>query len=118
MVNDVLKNNFGFVRVGAAVPMVKVANVTHNLAQIKILLKSAEKECVEVVVFPELALTGATCGDLFFQQTLLESAQRALAELLEFSATINVVGVLGMPLLFNGRLYNVAVVFHKGKIST
>ena len=116
MVNDVMKNNFGFVRVGAAVPMVKVANVTHNLAQIKTLLKSAEKECVEVVVFPELALTGATCGDLFFQQTLLESAQRALAELLEFSATINVVGVLGMPLLFNGRLYNVAVVFHKGKI--
>lgn len=116
MVNDVMKNNFGFVRVGAAVPMVKVANVTHNLAQIKTLLKSAEKECVEVVVFPELALTGATCGDLFFQQTLIESAQRALAELLVFSATMNVVGVLGMPLLFNGRLYNAAVVFYKGKI--
>ncbi len=108
--------NFGFVRVAAAVPLVKVANIEYNLEQIISLLNMAENNSVEVLVFPELCITGYTCGDLFFQQTLLDSAQEALLKILEVSVTKNVVGIIGMPILYDGLLYNTAVVFHKGKI--
>lgn len=112
-----MKNgNMGFVRVATAVPAIRVADVAYNLEQIVSLLKSADHEQVEIVVFQELTLTGCTCGDLFFQQTLLEKAEQALQKLLDVSVDLNVIGIVGMPLLFNGLLYNVAVVFHKGRI--
>ena len=98
--------NFGFVRVAAAVPLVKVANIEYNLEQIISLLNMAENNSVEVLVFPELCITGYTCGDLFFQQTLLDSAQEALLKILEVSVTKNVIGIIGMPILYDGLLYN------------
>lgn len=108
--------NMGFVRVATAVPAIRVADVAYNLEQIVSLLKSADHEQVEIVVFQELTLTGCTCGDLFFQQTLLEKSEQALQKLLDVSADLNVIGIVGMPLSYNSLLYNVAVVFHKGCI--
>ena len=73
--------NFGFVKVAAAVPTTAVADCSTNAAHIEALMLSAEKAGVAVTVFPELSLTGATCGDLLLQGTLLDAAEAALQRL-------------------------------------
>ena len=69
-----------------------------------------------MIVFPELCMTGYTCGDLFLQELLLTSCVDALERLLEASENMDILGVVGMPLTVNGKLYNVAVVFKEGVI--
>ncbi|MBO6083164.1 MAG: NAD(+) synthase, partial [Bacteroidales bacterium] len=71
--------NYGFLRVAAATPLVKVADVTANLQQICALTDRAEADGVALVAFPELAVTGYTCGDLFAQQMLIDAAEQAVA---------------------------------------
>jgi NAD+ synthase (glutamine-hydrolysing) len=108
---------YGFVRVAAAVPSLKVADCHHNAECILKLLKRAESEQVSVVVFPELSLTGYTCADLFHQTTLQRSALTALEKVIEEGSSIfSGLAVVGLPLAVDDRLFNCAAVFHAGRI--
>lgn len=109
-------SNFGFVKVAAATPSVNVADCKYNTSQIEELMGTAAKSGVEIVVFPEMSITAYTCGDLFHQQTLLNEAKRSLSQLLKTSENLEIITLVGMPLVLNNQLYNVAVVFSKGKI--
>lgn len=106
----------GFVRVAAVTPQVKVADAKYNQNQIENLVRQcAEKGCT-VAVFPELSITAYTCGDLFFQNSLIQAAEAALQELLLATANLDIVCAVGLPVPFGGSLYNAAGIFHKGKL--
>lgn len=100
----------------AAVPVVRVGDCKFNLQQTQKLLSAAAKAGAEVIVFPELGLTGYTCADLFHQTLLLDQAEQALATLLKNTARLQLLCVVGMPVRSANALYNCAVVFQKGKI--
>lgn len=108
--------NYGFVKVAAAVPAVRVADCEYNTQQITELISRAEADGVEVVCFPELCITSYTCQDLFGSQLLLDKAEIALMQLADFTRSLNVVTIVGMPVSFRGVLLNCAVVLHQGKI--
>lgn len=108
--------SFGFIRVGVASPELHVANCTSNAEKIIHLLKQADEKNVKVVAFPELSLTGYSCGDLFFQQQLLSAAQQALQTILSATAELDVIAFVGMPLIIGVHLFNVAISIHRGKI--
>lgn len=107
---------YGFVKVAAAVPRVKVADCNYNTEQMENLIAQAEGQGVEVICFPELSVTSYTCQDLFHQQLLLEEAETSLLKLVEFCRSLNIIAIVGAPLSFKGMLLNVAVIIHKGKI--
>lgn len=107
---------YGFVKVAAAVPAVKVADCLFNAEQTEKLIFRADEQGVEVIVFPELNLTGYSCGDLFGQNLLLEEAEMALVQLLNNTRGIEIISIIGMPLVVEGTLLNCAVVIQKGKI--
>ena len=106
----------GFIRVAAATPKIQVADCMYNREQIEQMMKEAYERQASLVVFPELCLTGYTCGDLFLQDILLDQTLNALKDLLEASKSTDVLTVVGMPLEVNGKLYNVAVFFKEGQI--
>lgn len=106
----------GFIRVAAATPEIQVADCEYNRKQVERMLKAACEQKARMIVFPELCMTGYTCGDLFLQELLLTSCVDALEKLLEASENMDILGVVGMPLTVNGKLYNVAVVFKEGVI--
>ena len=107
---------YGFVNVAAAVPTVKVADVEYNVQQIESIIAQAEGRGIEVIVFPELCLTGYTCQDLFREQILLDRAEEAVIMLLDFTRKLDIVSVVGTPLIINGLLYNCAVIIQGGSI--
>ena len=109
-----MNNRFGFVKVAAATPLVKIADCHANAKAIDKMTAEAVERGVSVVVFPELSLTGYTCGDLFLQSRLLEAANEALMQLLATPRPI--VSVVGMPIYYKNNLYNCAVVIANGKI--
>lgn len=106
----------GFIRVAAATPEIQVADCMYNREQVERMMREAEKNQASMIVFPELCLTGYTCGDLFLQELLLKRCLDELEQLLEVSRGGHMLSVIGMPLDVNGKLYNVAVVFQSGKI--
>jgi NAD+ synthase (glutamine-hydrolysing) len=106
----------GFWRIGAAVPDIRLADPEGNFRACAALLAEAEKRQVAVTVFPELCLTGYSCGDLFHQVRLLETADLALWEMLRASRGKRTVAVVGLPLRRAGRLYNCAAVFQDGRL--
>ena len=106
----------GFVRVAAATPRVSVANVEENARRVGEMVRQAAEAGCGAVCFPELALTGYTCGDLFRDRALLSGAERALASLLEETAGLDILCAVGVPVPLNGALYNCAAVFHKGRL--
>ena len=108
--------SYGFVRVGAAVPLLKVGDCTFNIEQTFALIQEAARKGVQMVCFPELGITGYTCGDLFHQKILIEQAENALNTLLEQTSLLPILVVVGMPVPIQNRLMNTAVVFQKGKI--
>lgn len=109
-------SNFGFVRVGVATPRIEVANPPYNAQEIiKIIHKAQQNKC-SIVVFPELSLTGYTCGDLFWQKTLLNKTLESLRIIIEKTTEQNVLAILGLPLLIGQNIYNCAVAVHAGKI--
>ena len=108
--------NLGFVKVAAAIPNVKVANCKYNIERILGLIEEAEKNHVKILEFPELSISGYTCADLFYQQLLIEQSENALKELLAATANKDMVFIVGMPISYNSRLFNTAVVCQKGKI--
>ena len=107
---------YGFVNVAAAVPVVKVADVDYNVQQVEGLIAQAEGRKVEVIVFPELCITGYSCQDLFKEQLLLDRAEQGILMLLDFTRKLDVISIVGAPVIINGLLYNCAVVLQGGTI--
>ncbi|MEG1686108.1 MAG: nitrilase-related carbon-nitrogen hydrolase, partial [Bacteroides sp.] len=108
--------NYGFVKVAAAVPAVKVADSKHNAERIEGLMTIAEGKGIQIIAFPELCVTGYTCADLFGQQLLIEGAEMALMQIMNTTRQLDIIGIVGMPVVVNSTLLNTAVVFQKGKI--
>ena len=99
---------YGFLTVAAAIPSVRVADLHYNLEEIKRLIDEAECQHVEVVVFPELSLTGYTCQDLFRPRTLIDGAEQAMRK--------DVIAIVGAPVEVGNLLLNCAIVIQQGRI--
>ena len=108
--------NYGFVKVAAAVPHVKVADCKFNVEKIESLIAIAEGKGVQVIVFPEMSITGYTCGDLFGQQILLEEAEMGLMQILNNTRQLDIISIVGMPVIANSTVINAAVVIQRGKV--
>lgn len=106
----------GFIKVAAVTPKIRVADPEYNRKKIMEKIEEAEKERAVVVVFPELCITGYTCGDLFFQEPLLEEAQQVLIQIAEDTAGKNMLVFVGLPIAYRGKLYNVAAALSNGVI--
>ena len=107
---------FGFYRIAAAVPELRVADVRFNTEQIIGLIQQGMEKQASVILFPELALTGYTCGDLFFQSDLLDKSEEAFREITAASAGSRAVIVIGAPVRFRGRVFNAAVALQNGAV--
>lgn len=106
----------GFVAVGCATPPLYLANCQENARESFEIMRKAETAGVKVLVLPELGLTGYTCGDLFYQDTLLQGAIDGLGTVLQATKNLEVVTMIGLPLQHKGKLYNVCAVIQKGQI--
>ena len=109
-------NRFGYLKVAAAVPHVRVADCRWNAGRAVELIERAAERGAALVVFPELSLTGYTCGDLFLQSGLLRAAEESLADLLRRTADLPLAAIVGMPVPLGPALYNCAVVIGGGTI--
>ena len=107
---------FGYVKVAAAVPHVKVADCEYNKEQMLLKINEAAKKGVQILCFPELSITAYTCGDLFFQSSLLEGAKKVLKDLLVETKHTEMAIAVGMPLVIEDELYNCGVLIRQGKI--
>ena len=107
---------YGFIKVAAAVPAVRVADVEYNVQEIEKIMLQADSEHVELLCFPELSLTGYTCQDLFKEQLLLSKAEDGLLRLLEFTRRLDVISVVGLPVQTGGLLLNCAAVLQGGTL--
>ena len=107
---------FGYVKVGAAVPHVKVADCEYNKEQMLLKINEAAQKGVQILCFPELSITAYTCGDLFFQSSLLEGAKKVLKDLLVETKHMDMAIAVGLPLVIEDELYNCGVFIRKGKI--
>ncbi|MCD7982513.1 MAG: NAD(+) synthase [Clostridiales bacterium] len=106
----------GFIRVAALTPKVKVADPKYNQERICELIDTAREAGAQVMVFPELCITGYTCGDLFYQEILLSEAKEALIDIASHTEKTDAILFVGLPLEYNGKLYNVAAVVCGGSI--
>lgn len=111
-----MNKKYGYVRVAASVPELKVANVEYNVEEIVSEIKKLDKEGVQVVTFPELSLTGCTCGDLFKQDFLLDKVLVGLNTIVKDTSKLDIISIVGLPLRINNKVYNCAVVVSKGEI--
>lgn len=111
-----MQNNFGFVRVAAAVPKCHVADVEANVAEVKSQITEAIEEGVEVLCFPELTVTGYTCADLFFTQQLQQNALKGVQEICEFTRGKSIIVLVGAPLKVDNNLFNCAFVLTDGEV--
>ena len=108
--------DFGYIKVAAAVPSVKVADVDYNLQQIQEIIAAEDTNGVEIIVFPELSLTGYTCQDLFQQKVLLDAAENAVAKLKDFTQSLDIISIVGLPVEVGNILLNCAAVIQKGEL--
>ncbi len=108
--------SYGFVRVAAAVPRLRVADCIYNAENIMKLIKKSIDEGAQFVVFPELCLTGYTCGDLFQQEVLLKESEKQLNSILDQTKNLDIVVLLGIPFRVDNQLYNCGVAIQKGNI--
>ena len=106
----------GFVKVAAVTPKIGVADVKENARILFRHIKEAEENGAKIIVLPELCLSGYTCNDLFLQELLLRSVKEQLFELAEKTSSVDALIFVGMPLEYNGKLYNVAAALNYGKI--
>ena len=111
-----MASNFGYVRVAAAVPHMRVADCVYNAGEIKKQISDAVAEGVEVVCFPELSITGYTCADLFFTQQLQRDALLALEDVCAFTRNLPIIVLVGAPLKVDNNLYNCAFVMTDGEV--
>lgn len=107
---------YGFIKVAAAIPFVKVADTQYNLAEIEKQVIIAEGEGVEIIVFPELSLTGYSCQDLFHQQILLDNIETSVIQLLDFTRQLDITVIVGAPICADSVLLNCALVIQHGKL--
>lgn len=105
-----------FVKVGAACPKLRVADVNYNVENIIIQINEAYKNNTKLLVFPELSITSYTCGDLFTQKILIEKAYEGLHTICADSKDKDILIIVGAPLLYNYNLYNCAFAIFEGKI--
>ena len=106
----------GFVKVAAVTPNLQVADVEYNTGKICEAIDAAYENRAKVVVFPELCITGYTCSDLFLQDILLEKSKQALLKIAKYTRDKDMLIFVGMPLMQDGKLYNVAAALNKGDI--
>ncbi len=106
----------GFIKVAALSPEIRVADCVYNTESICAGIEEGLREHAKILVFPELCVTGYTCGDLFWQETLLEATRDSLSKLIAFSAGKDALIFVGLPLERNGKLYNVAAAFSDGEL--
>ena len=111
-----MKKHFGYVRVAAAVPHLRVADCQYNATEIKKQITEAMQEGVEVVCFPELSVTGYTCADLFFTQQLQKNALAALEDICAYTRDLPIIVLVGAPLKVDNNLYNCAFVMTDGEV--
>ena len=109
-------NNYGFIRTAAAVPTLRLADTKANTTEICRIIEEAASKEVSLLVFPELSITGATCGDLYTQEMLLKGSEEGIREILEFSIDKRICVVVGAPVRCSGRLYNCAVIIKDGEL--
>ena len=109
-----MNNQYGYMRVAAAVPRVHIADAHRNAEGALKIMQEAFHEGVEIVVMPELSLVGYTCGDMVLQKKLLKDSEAALAWLMQETADIPTIGIVGLPVVYADRLYNCAAVFGQG----
>lgn len=107
---------YGFIRVGAIVNHLALANPIENAKEIISMIKEAKKQEIGIVTTPELSLTGYTCQDLFLQDCLIDEAYKALKTILKETEKINIISILGMPIRVDNQMFNCGVVISKGKI--
>lgn len=106
----------GFVKVAAAIPAVKVADCEYNTLQIENIIAKAEGKGVEIIVFPELCITGYSCQDLFRQSLLLEQVEASTLTLLDFTRNLDIICIIGLPVVVGDLLLNCAAVIQKGDL--
>ena len=107
---------YGYATVAAAIPSVKVADTDYNVAEMSKMIADAEERGVEIIVFPELSVTGYTCQDLFRSDILLRRAEESLISLLNVTRTMDIISIVGMPVAVDGLLLNCAVVIQQGTV--
>ncbi len=108
--------NYGFVKAAAGSVDIRVADCEYNAAAVIKAVHLAEKKGVRLIVFPELCITGYTCGDLFYQKTLLDGALKGIKDILEDTAAAEVISVVGAPFAAFGSLFNCAFVLYRGRV--
>ena len=106
----------GFIKVAAATPKIRVADPGYNTDELIRMSQNAAGAGIRVLVFPELCITGYTCGDLFFSQALLSGAVAELSRYLHSTASLELISVVGLPLIWKNKLYNCAAVCHRGAV--
>ena len=108
--------SYGFIRVATAVPVVRVADVEANTAEICRMTGEAEANGASIVLFPELSITGYTCSDLFFQKALQDETLSVLSAIVKDSVSSDVLIFIGFPYLHSSKLYNAAAAIKGGKV--
>ena len=111
-----MNNQYGYMRVAAAVPRVHIADAQRNAEGALKIMQDAFAEGVEVVVMPELSLVGYTCGDMVLQKKILKDSENSLAWLMEQTAEIPTIGIVGLPVVYSDRLYNCAAIIGQGQL--
>lgn len=109
-------NNYGYIKVAAAIPPVKVGDCNYNVSEIEKMIVRAEGMGIEVIVFPELSITGYTCQDLFRQKLLIDAAEMSVVKLLDFSRQLDIISIVGAPVVVGGLLLNCAIVIQCGEV--
>ena len=109
-------STYGYYRLAAAVPRVRVADVDYNTSELIAATHEAAANGAAVVLFPELCITAASCADLFYQPTLLKAAEAALSRFAKETAALQIVAVVGLPLLLEDKLFNVAAIVQGGMV--
>ncbi len=106
----------GFIKVAAISPKIRVADAAYNSKVICEGIREAARAGAKVIVFPELSITGYTCGDLFLQESLLAGALEALREIMTFTEGQDAIVFVGLPFAYNGKLYNAAAAVKGGRL--
>ena len=108
--------NYGFIKVAASTPLLKVADTEYNSDRIIEVIKNANNQGIKIVVFPELSITSASCGDMFTKNTLLSSARASLKKIIDETKDISLLTIVGLPIVVKGKIYNCSVACQYGKI--
>ena len=106
----------GFIKVGSAIPFVKVADCQYNISRLAAIAQQAEERDVEITVFPEMCITGYTCADLFLQPLLVEQAEQAVKEFVHRTAAFDGIFIIGAPVAIGNTLFNMGIVVQHGTI--